>query len=105
MWKLIPNPKHNTNHHPCSLSLPAGFWNSNEVKVQRGFYCTYDPFTRSDVRCELCIPGGVVCGALDSKGVVQEVTPALWRNVQVAGFLRAELYDPELVSFGNAVMR
>ncbi|MEW5305627.1 MAG: hypothetical protein WDW36_008157 [Sanguina aurantia] len=82
-----------------------GFWNSNQVKVQRGFYCTYDPFTRADVRCELCIPGGVVCGALDAGGQVHEVTPALWRNVQVAAFLRAELYDPELVSFGSVVMR
>lgn len=37
--------------------------------------------------------------------MVQELTPELWRNVQVASFLRAELYDPELVSFGDVVMR
>jgi hypothetical protein len=42
-----------------------------EMRIERGFYCTYDPFSRLDLRCELCIPGGVVCGALDSEGAAR----------------------------------
>jgi hypothetical protein len=51
--------------------------------IQRGFYCCYDVITRTDVRCELCIPGGVVAGAVDATGMVAEVGPANWRNIQV----------------------
>lgn len=52
--------------------------------IQRGFYCCYDVITRTDVRCELCIPGGVVAGAVDATGMVAEVGPANWRNIQVS---------------------
>ena len=53
---------------------PQGLWYSAETKIERGFYCCYDPFSRLDVRCELCIPGGVVCGALDAEGAVHDVS-------------------------------
>eukprot|EP00198_Chlamydomonas_reinhardtii_P011858 XP_001701195.1 predicted protein [Chlamydomonas reinhardtii] len=74
-----------------------GLFSTSETRIERGFYCCYDPLSRLDVRCELCIPGGVVCGALDCEGNVHDVTPDLWRNC-VAAFLRSELYDAELVS-------
>jgi hypothetical protein len=70
------------------ISFLGGFFTSVETKIERGFFCTYDPFTRLDVRCELCIPGGVVCGALDSDGNVHDVTPDLWRNVTVSAAAR-----------------
>ncbi|GLC39163.1 bud site selection protein [Pleodorina starrii] len=78
-----------------------GLFSTSEVRIERGFYCCYDPLSRLDVRCELCIPGGVVCGALDCEGNVHDVTPELWRNCVVASFLRAELYDAELVSYSS----
>jgi hypothetical protein len=40
--------------------LLAGLWRGAELSVQRGFYCTYDAISRTDLRCELCVPGGVV---------------------------------------------
>ncbi len=64
-------------------SGPQGLFSTSEVRIERGFYCCYDPLTRLDVRCELCIPGGVVCGALDCEGNVHDVTPELWRNCVV----------------------
>ncbi|KAG2427663.1 hypothetical protein HXX76_012312 [Chlamydomonas incerta] len=79
-----------------------GLFSTTETRIERGFYCCYDPLSRLDVRCELCIPGGVVCGALDCEGNVHDVTPDLWRNCVVATFLRSELYDAELVSYSSA---
>ncbi|KAG2487075.1 hypothetical protein HYH03_014321 [Edaphochlamys debaryana] len=79
-----------------------GLFSTTETRIERGFYCCYDPLSRLDVRCELCIPGGVVCGALDAEGNVHDVTPDLWRNCVVATFLRSELYDAELVSYSRA---
>lgn len=61
-----------------------GLWLSSEWTIQRGFYCCYDPFNRMDIRCELCIPGGVVCGAVDAAGNLHDVTPQMWRQAQVS---------------------
>jgi len=35
------------------------------------------------VRCELCIPGGVVVGVVDDMGNVTEPTLATWQRLQV----------------------
>jgi hypothetical protein len=43
--------------------LLASLWQGSELAVQRGFYCVYDAISRMDLRCELCVPGGVVSGA------------------------------------------
>lgn len=40
--------------------LLAGLWHGSELSVQRGFYCCYDAISQMDLRCELCVPGGVV---------------------------------------------
>lgn len=88
--------------HACAVQ---GLWYSAETKIERGFYCCYDPFTRLDVRCELCIPGGVVCGALDAEGTVHDVTPDIWRNCQLASFLRHQLYDAELTVHADTLRR
>lgn len=60
-------------------------WMSSEFTIQRGFYCSYDPISRTDVRCELCVPGGVVVGCIDAAGQLHEATPQLWQQVQVRG--------------------
>lgn len=73
-------------------SFVQGLFSASEMKVDRGFYSCYDPFTRMDIRCELNIPGGVVCGAMDSDGNVHDVTPDLWRNCVVSkgGYRRSQ---------------
>jgi hypothetical protein len=43
--------------------LLAGLWSGSELLIQRGFYCCYDAISRTDLRCELCVPGGVVGGS------------------------------------------
>lgn len=95
--------------HLSSMVEPVGFlqgfWYTTEYEIRRGFYCVYDPFTRCDIRCELCVPGGVVCGVVDGEGQVHDVTPHMWRNVQVASFLRGELFEPELVANVGCVVR
>eukprot|EP00200_Dunaliella_tertiolecta_P019446 CAMPEP_0202402262 /NCGR_PEP_ID=MMETSP1128-20130828/4106_1 /ASSEMBLY_ACC=CAM_ASM_000463 /TAXON_ID=3047 /ORGANISM="Dunaliella tertiolecta, Strain CCMP1320" /LENGTH=952 /DNA_ID=CAMNT_0049006267 /DNA_START=179 /DNA_END=3037 /DNA_ORIENTATION=+ len=87
------------------MSFMQGLWYSSETKIERGFYCCFDPITRLDLRSELCIPGGVLCGALDAEGGVHEVTPELWRNCALASFLRSELYDPELTMHSEVLHR
>lgn len=64
--------------------LQGLFW-STEYAIERGFYCCFDPFSRVDVRCEFCIPGGVLSGAVDSAGDVKEVSSFQWHCVQVRG--------------------
>ncbi|KAF5835787.1 hypothetical protein DUNSADRAFT_6876 [Dunaliella salina] len=39
------------------MSFVQGLWYSSETKIERGFYCCFDPITRLDLRSELCIPG------------------------------------------------
>ncbi|KAL6750532.1 Chs5p-Arf1p-binding proteins-domain-containing protein, partial [Haematococcus lacustris] len=87
------------------ITFMQGLWYTAETKIERGFYCCYEPFNRLDVRCELCIPGGVVCGALDAEGTVHQVTPDIWRNCQLAAFLRHQLYDPELTQHAGTLRR
>jgi hypothetical protein len=36
-----------------------------------------------DIRCELCVPGGVECKALDPAGNLQDVPAQVWGNLQV----------------------
>lgn len=65
------------------LTLLQGLWLTSEFTIQRGFYCCYDPLSRMDLRCELCVPGGVVAGCVDAAGALHDVTPQLWMQAQV----------------------
>ena len=49
--------------------LLASLWGGPELLVQRGFYCCYDAIGKTDLRCELCVPGGVV-GAPEARAAV-----------------------------------
>jgi hypothetical protein len=64
-------------------SMLQGLWMSLEYVIERGFYCCYDAISRMDVRCELCVPGGVVVGAVDAAGQLHDATPQIWQQVQV----------------------
>lgn len=64
-------------------TMLQGLWMSPEYVIERGFYCCYDPISRLDIRCELCIPGGVVVGCVDASGQLHDTTPQLWMQAQV----------------------
>eukprot|EP00201_Polytomella_parva_P001670 CAMPEP_0175078346 /NCGR_PEP_ID=MMETSP0052_2-20121109/24048_1 /TAXON_ID=51329 ORGANISM="Polytomella parva, Strain SAG 63-3" /NCGR_SAMPLE_ID=MMETSP0052_2 /ASSEMBLY_ACC=CAM_ASM_000194 /LENGTH=916 /DNA_ID=CAMNT_0016348219 /DNA_START=132 /DNA_END=2878 /DNA_ORIENTATION=- len=70
---------------------------SSEMAVERGFFCTFDPFSRLDIRCELKVPGGVQCAVKSPTGTLGSVSAEIWRNLTVASFLRRELYDSDLL--------
>lgn len=70
-------------------SFIQGLFTTSEYKIQRGFYCAYDPFSRMDIRCELCVPGGVECKALDTSGSLQDVPDNVWGNLQVRRSMQA----------------
>lgn len=36
------------------------FFQGDALDVQRVFYCAYDAISQRDMRCEICIPGGLV---------------------------------------------
>ncbi|WIA09915.1 hypothetical protein OEZ85_010129 [Tetradesmus obliquus] len=80
-----------------------GLW-SPEFVIQRGFYCCYDALSCMDLRCELCVPGGVLAGCVDAAGVLHDATPQHFMQAQVCGFIRAMLYDPELRAAGGSVI-
>jgi hypothetical protein len=85
--------------------LLAGFWLGSELAVQRGFYCVYDAMSRMDLRCELCVPGGVVCGVVDADGNLRDAKdPQLWQQAQVSAFIRAQLYEPEMTLNGGCIV-
>jgi hypothetical protein len=66
-------------------SMLQGLWGQAEVVIERGFYCCYDLISRMDVRCELCVPGGVAVGVVDAAGQLHETTPHIWQQAQVGG--------------------
>ena len=66
------------------VGMLQSLWLAKEWTIQRGFYCCYDMISQMDVRCELCVPGGVVAGAVDAQGQLHEVTPQIWRQAQVS---------------------
>jgi hypothetical protein len=37
-----------------------------------------------DLRCELCVPGGVVAGCVDAAGVLHDATPQHFMQAQVS---------------------
>ena len=61
--------------------------NKSKWKVREVLYCTWNPFTGSDVRVEAKIPGGVRAFAYTSKGTAV-LENEQWIGVQVAGVLR-----------------
>jgi hypothetical protein len=67
---------------PPLLHAQQGLW-SPEFVIQRGFYCCFDALSCMDLRCELCVPGGVVAGCVDAAGVLHDATPQHFMQAQV----------------------
>ncbi|KAK4057315.1 bud site selection protein [Microbotryomycetes sp. JL221] len=72
-------------------SKPAGTY-----KIRGGAFCSFNAFSRVDVRVEVKIPGGVEAYVIDLRGERHEATPQIWQEVYLSALLRAILYadDP-----------
>ncbi|ORY87518.1 Chs5p-Arf1p-binding proteins-domain-containing protein [Leucosporidium creatinivorum] len=68
-------------------SKPAGAW-----KIRGGAFCSFNAFSRVDVRVEVKIPGGVEAYVIDARGERHEATPQMWQEVYLSALLRAILY-------------
>ncbi|GAA5876079.1 hypothetical protein JCM3774_004498 [Rhodotorula dairenensis] len=65
-------------------------------RVRGGAFCSFNAFSRVDVRVEVKIPGGVEAYAIDVRGERHEATSQMWQEVYLSAILRAILYadDP-----------
>jgi tetratricopeptide (TPR) repeat protein len=78
--------------HCLEAPSALGRYLQHGTAVQGGILCAYDAFGRVDVRCELAVPGGVTCYALDGVGEAvpaEELDEDAWRRVRVSAALRA----------------
>ncbi|KAJ2194262.1 bud site selection protein, partial [Coemansia sp. RSA 530] len=72
---------------------PGWFGPGNNWKIASGTYCTYNAFSKLDLRVQIKIPGGVDAYAINVQGERQDVTEELWTECHVSGILRAILYS------------
>ncbi|GAA5857855.1 hypothetical protein JCM8547_006006 [Rhodosporidiobolus lusitaniae] len=75
---------------------PGWFFGSTTTKspwkIRGGVFCSFNAFSRVDVRVEVKIPGGVEAYVIDVRGERHEATPAIWQEVYLSAMLRAILY-------------
>ena len=69
----------------------SGKGKNGKWRIREVLYCTWNPFTGSDVRVEAKIPGGVRAFLYTSKGA-EAIENEQWMGVQVAGVLRCAEY-------------
>ena len=62
-------------------------------RVSRGVYCCYDLFSRSDVRVEVALPGGVRAFSLDARGVARGLSAGDLQGAVASAFLRWAAWD------------
>ncbi|KAM0748531.1 chaps family protein [Meredithblackwellia eburnea MCA 4105] len=76
--------------------VPGWFFGSTTTKggwkIRGGAYCSFNAFSRVDVRVEVKIPGGVEAYVVDLRGERHEATPVIWQEVYLSAMLRAILY-------------
>ena len=80
-----------SNCNPVNTKNKSIKTNKNKWKVREVLYCTWNPFTGSDVRVEAKIPGGVRAFSYTNKGA-ETIENEQWIGVQVAGVLRCVEY-------------
>ncbi|BGP40620.1 bud site selection protein [Rhodotorula kratochvilovae] len=61
-------------------------------RIRGGAFCSFNAFSRVDVRVEVKIPGGVEAYVIDVRGERHEATPQMWQEVYLSAMLRAILY-------------
>uniref|UniRef100_A0A060T5A7 ARAD1B09350p n=1 Tax=Blastobotrys adeninivorans TaxID=409370 RepID=A0A060T5A7_BLAAD len=74
-------------------------------KVHSGTYCTYNAFSRVDLRVSAQIPGSVEAYAVDDRGDKRNATDALWMETYLSGALRALLYSDDEAYYVTACRR
>lgn len=76
--------------------VPSWFFSSGGSKggwkIRGGAFCSFNAFSRVDVRVEVKIPGGVEAYVIDLRGERHEATSAIWQEVYLSAMLRAILY-------------
>eukprot|EP00729_Bicosta_minor_P008883 gene8883-10862_t len=75
---------------PASVAAYIVALSSKLSDMRRGTFCSFDAFTKRDVRIELVFPGTVtshVCNADSSKA--GSVSDQMWKRLQVSATLRA----------------
>ncbi|GAA5845613.1 hypothetical protein JCM11251_007769 [Rhodosporidiobolus azoricus] len=75
---------------------PGWFFGSTTTKspwkIRGGVFCSFNAFSRVDVRVEVKIPGGVEAYVIDVRGERHEANPQMWQEVYLSAMLRAILY-------------
>eukprot|EP00127_Corallochytrium_limacisporum_P006841 Clim_evm56s236 gene=Clim_evmTU56s236 len=59
-----------------------------EWKIQGGTYCSYNAFTRTDVRVEITMPGSVLAYGVNNRGDRFETTERTWQELWISAVLR-----------------
>lgn len=67
------------------MDLPKG---DKKSKVIQGIYCSFDIFTRKDIRVDIQVPGSTNVYSIDDEGSQEEVNGEEWNNVFVSSHLR-----------------
>ncbi|KAI9716053.1 MAG: hypothetical protein M1828_000464, partial [Chrysothrix sp. TS-e1954] len=72
-------------------------------KVISGLYCSYNAFSRLDMRVQVTIPGSVESYCIDERGDKKVASDALWLETYLCSVLRAYSYADE--GNGDAVKK
>ncbi|KAI0044319.1 chaps family protein [Auriscalpium vulgare] len=83
----------------------AWFSKGPSWKVKNGCYCTFNAFSRVDVRVDVKIPGGVVAYVIDLRGERHEASPEIWQETYLSALLRAILYSDDPTYWLDAYRR
>ncbi|KXS21181.1 chaps-domain-containing protein [Gonapodya prolifera JEL478] len=84
------------NNLQYSLDDVPNWFAKSQYKVTAATYCTFNAFSRVDVRVEVRIPGGVVGYMVDLKGEKHPISNAeIWTETFTSSILRAILDDSE----------
>lgn len=71
-------------------------------KVHSGIYCSYNAFSRVDVRVLVQIPGSVEAYVVDEKGDKRPATEEHWTEAYLSAMLRALLYSDDDIYYLTA---
>ncbi|KAA1478157.1 chaps-domain-containing protein [Dentipellis sp. KUC8613] len=83
----------------------AWFSNKPTWKVKNGCFCSFNAFSRVDVRVDVKIPGGVIAYVIDLRGERHEATPEIWQETYLSAILRTILYSDDPTYYLDAYRR
>ena len=83
---------HSLTNNIESSSTWLGGKTKSEWKITKGCFCSFNAFSRVDVRVEVKIPGGVEAYVIDQRNERHNLTQRLWTEVYLSALLRSILY-------------